>query len=525
MHNAIGIDFGTSNTLITVWDPLTQHGRCLSFPDYCRNYTQGTEHIPLIPSVIHYAPDHRRWIGNQVFEQGLYGSNRTMRWMKRYISQRSPYKLMLDGQEMTPSTAARDFLSTLLVYAKNETHPAADSIGMSVPVEAFEHYENWLTTIIHEAGFSSFRLIDEPSAAALGYGEHIQPGSVYLIFDFGGGTLHAGVVIIEDEKKGISTSRCRVLGKAGRDIGGSSIDRWLFEYVLSSFNLSSSDDVVRQVSNQLLVNCELAKEKLTTAEETTLLTGLPQGNLQLTRSQFESILDDHNLFVQINQTIRSALNKARERGFGEDAIQSVLLIGGSSQIPSVRRTIEQSFGRERVRSGHPMDAVALGAARLAGGADFYDFIQHDYAIRYTNPETGEYAYKTIIEKGTAYPSNAPEASLIVKASYTGQEKLGITIFEMSGQSQENKESFELIFDPEGYASMMPLTSLQKDQRQLFWMNENSPTFIQANPAAEQGDPRFEVKFLINQHKQLVLSVYDIKISKIILDQIPVVKLA
>jgi len=525
MHNAIGIDFGTSNTLITLWDQHEQRGHSLSLSGFTRFFPQGDEQVPLIPSLIHYTSDQRRWIGNQVLEQGLYGSNRTMRWMKRYISQRSPYKLLVDGRELTPSTAARDFLTILLGYAKIETQNTVESIGMSVPVEAFEHYESWLTSIIHDAGFSSFRLIDEPSAAALGYGEHIQPGSVYLIFDFGGGTLHAGLVIIENEKKGLSTRRCRVLGKAGRDIGGSTIDLWLFEFVLSAFHLASSDESVKLISNQLLVNCEKAKEQLSTSTEAVIQTGLPQGDILVSRSQFEDILESHNLFAQINQTIRSALNDARERGYDEDSIQSILLIGGSSQIPSVRRTIEQAFGRERVHSDHPMDAIALGAARLAGGVDFYDFIQHDYAIRYTQSETGEYEYKTIIQKGTAYPSTSPEASLTIKGAYTGQLKLGIAIFEMSGLALENKDNFELVFDQDGYARVMPLTSLERDHRQFFWMNENQPTFINADPPAAQGEPRFEVKFFINPNKQLVLSVYDIKVSKAILDQIPVVKLS
>ena len=525
MHNALGIDFGTSNTLITYWDDHQQKGYSLDIPEFSRPYLQAGEKVHLIPSLIHYAADKRRWIGNQVLNRGLYGSNRTMRWMKRYISQRSPYKLRLDGQELTPAAAARDFLLTLLAYATPLVSDDIQTIGMSVPVEAFEHYDNWLNSIVHDAGFSSFRIIDEPSAAALGYGEHIQPGSIYLIFDFGGGTLHAGMIIIEDEKKGAALSRCRVLGKAGRDIGGSTIDRWLFEYALSALNRNSDEDAVKTISNQLIVNCEQAKEHLTTAAETVLQTGLPGGDLHLSRDMFENILEEHHLFTQINQTIRSTLNAARERGYGEESIQSILLIGGSSQIPSVRRTIEQAFGRERVRVDHPMDAVALGAARLAGGTDFYDFIQHDYAIRYTNPETGEYAYKTIVQKGTSYPTAEPVASMTIKASHNGQTRLGIAIFEISAQSSENKENFELVFDFEGYARMMPLTSLEKDQRQYFWMNENSPTFIQANPPAVVGEGRFEVKFFINPNKQLALSVYDINISTIILDQTQVVKLS
>ena len=76
-----------------------------------------------------------------------------------------------------------------------------EEIGLTVPVEAFEHYEHWLTGVVEAAGLPRFRLIDEPSAAALGYGVFLEPGDVYLIFDFGGGTLDVAVIVIEDQPK------------------------------------------------------------------------------------------------------------------------------------------------------------------------------------------------------------------------------------------------------------------------------------------------------------------------------------
>jgi molecular chaperone DnaK len=107
-----------------------------------------------------------------------------------------------------------------------------------------------------------FRLIDEPSAAALGYGAHIQPGHVYLLFDFGGGTLHASVILIEAEANSATGRRCRVLGKAGRDIGGTSIDQWLFQEVLRQNHRADADEDIRRISTALLVECERVKEEL-----------------------------------------------------------------------------------------------------------------------------------------------------------------------------------------------------------------------------------------------------------------------
>lgn len=524
MSLSLGLDFGTSNTLIALSDDQIN----LTLPEFSRVFTQGDQNIEMIPSLIHYAADGRRWIGNQVLDKGLYGSNRTFRWMKRYIGQRSPIKLKLDGTEITPFTAAHEFLSTLLTFARQEIPSGIDSIGLSLPVDSFEHYENWLNEVVHASGFSSIRLIDEPSAAALGYGEHIQPGHVYLIFDFGGGTLHISVVLIESESLFKSFRRCRVLGKSARDIGGSTLDRWIYEYFLAYHHLDPANLSVLSRSNQLLVACEQAKETLSEQEQSEIRFSISDNenfHLDFTRRQFEELMDQKRLFFEINQAIRSALNGARERGYNEETIHSVLMIGGSSLIPSVRKCLEQIFGPEKIHSDHPMDAVVKGAARLAGGADFFDFIQHDYAIRYTDPSTGQYAYQPIIQRGTSYPSREVEAVINIKGAYVGQQKLGLAIFEISSGSIDQNDNLELVFDPNGFARVMPVTSSDKEERNHFWINEDSPTFVIADPPAQPGEKRFELSFYININKQLEVSVTDLLTKKMVLDHRAVIKLS
>src|SRR5512142_2156615 len=256
MPGRLAVDFGTSNTVVALWDETLQQGVPLHIPEFGMIEQQGDETISLIPSLIHYAPENRTWIGNQVIQRGLRQSPRTFRWMKRYISHRSPNKVRLDGREITPYTAGQDFLSSVLVFAAQATGFRDEEVAFSVPVEAFEHYENWLVSVAESAGMPRFRLIDEPSAAALGYGAHIQPGNVYLLFDFGGGTLHAAVVLIESEENATGGRRCRVLGKAGRDIGGTTLDQWIFQEVLRQNHRSDADESVRRMSTALLVECE-----------------------------------------------------------------------------------------------------------------------------------------------------------------------------------------------------------------------------------------------------------------------------
>lgn len=528
MAGRLGIDFGTSNTVLALWDAQQRQAVPLHIPDYGVLSLQDQEQISVIPSLVHYAADRRIWIGNQVLARDLANSPRTIRWMKRYISHRSPIKILIDDRQITPYVAGRDFLSSILVFAAEQVNLRDEEVGLSVPVEAFEHYENWLVSIAEASGMPRLRLIDEPSAAALGYGAHIQPGNVYLIFDFGGGTMHASVILIEPEDQYTSGRRCRVLGKAGRDIGGTVIDQWIFQDILKKNNLMDSDTAIRNSSTRLLLECQAIKEHLSQQETATMEMNLENPAMAIraeyTRGSFEELLDQNNLFTEINQIVRAALNIALERGYQDQDIQAVLMVGGSSQIPSVQRTFRQLFGKDKVLFHHPLDAVARGTAAFVAGIDFYDHIQHDYAIRFINAEKGQYDYKTIVQRGTAYPTRQPVSRLTIKASHQGQSQLGIAIFEIGEQRQPIGASVELVFDASGAARITQVTPHDREQRSLFWMNEQHPTFLQATPPAAQGEARFEVEFNIDYNKRLTLTARDLLTGQLALKDHPVVRL-
>jgi molecular chaperone DnaK (HSP70) len=535
MAGRLAVDFGTSNTVLAVWDDTRHEGVPLHLAEFGRHitYRRGDEvgeHIAIIPSLIHYTADKRRWLGVQVLSHHVYDSERTFRWMKRYIARRSPVKMRLDGREISHADAGRDFLTAVLTAAAVELDLRDEEVAFTVPVEAFEDYENWLTEVAETAGISRFRLIDEPSAAALGYGAHIQPGDVYLIFDFGGGTLDVAVVLIEAHAGQVAGRRCRVLGKAGADVGGATIDGWLFQELVRQNGHSEADDEIRQLSRVLLTECEWAKELLTFQDRVEVNFRHPESDLVLTgvltRNQLEDLFDAHGAFTQIDQTIRRALNAARDRGYDEDSVKAVLMVGGSSLIPSVQQTVQRIFGRERVLLRRPLDAVARGAAAFVAGVDFYDHIQHDYAFRYVDPKRGAYEYRPIVSRGTAYPTTEPVARMTVKASHDGQTHLGIAIFEL-GERRQSREarSVELVFDPRGAARVRHLTPEEEDRQYYFWVNEHSPTFLQADPPAKRGEPRFEVEFGIDANKRLLITARDLKTKRLMYRNHPVVKLS
>lgn len=532
MPGRLAIDFGTSNTVAAVWDPARREGVPLHVPDYGRTFDQSGESISVIPSLIHYASDRRRWIGSQVLDQGLYESERTFRWMKRYVAHRSPLQRRLDGRSVSPLEAGRDFLTAVLTFAAAELELGDEEIGLTVPVESYEHYEDWLVGVVGSAGIRRFRLIDEASAAALGYGAHIQPGDVYLVFDFGGGTLDVAAILIEAEEDPSSAlgRRCRVLGKAGAEVGGALVDQWLFQEVLRRNDRYDADDDIRPVSPALLVACERAKERLSRDEQAEVRVEMPSTGGVLTatftRAELEDLLDEREAFTQIDQAVRRALNAARERGYAEEDFRSVLMVGGSSQIPAVQRAVQRMFGRDRVMLNRPIAAVARGAAAFVAGVDFYDHIQHDYAIRWTNPEKGDYDYRVIVPRGTPYPTHDPVARLSIKGTYDGQNRLGIAVFELGERRGQGGggPAVELVFDPSGAARVVQVSADEEERRTRFWMNEEQPTFLDAEPPASAGEQRFQVEFGIDGNKRLLITARDLRTGRVSYHEHPVVKL-
>jgi molecular chaperone DnaK (HSP70) len=531
MPGRLAIDFGTSNTVVAVWDEARREALPLFVPDYgVRVAPQGPEGeaVPVVPSLIHYAPGNRRWLGQQVHDRDLFDDPATFRWMKRYVAQRYLLKRQVHGAAVSASDAGRDFLTPLLAFCAAELRIGDEEVALTTPVEAFEHYQDWLAGAAEAAGLPRFRLIDEASAAALGYGAHVQPGHVYLLFDFGGGTLDVSVVLIEEPAAILAGRRSRVLGKAGTDLGGMTLDGWLYREALRRLGRREGADDVRSLSRPLLRACERAKERLSVQERAEVAVTDPvTGALlatEFTRGEFEELLDRHEAFAQIEGTVRRALNQARDRGYGEEQVRSVLLVGGGSLIPAVRRGVQHMFGRERVRLHRPLDAVARGAAALVAGVDFYDHIQHDYALRFVHPQTGRYDYRPLVKRGTPYPTAAPLARLTVKASHDGQTHLGLAIFELGEPRAHPPGALELVFDPGGAARLVPVSADEAERRTHFWINERTPTFLVADPPARRGESRFEVEFGIDGNKRLLITARDLGTGRLTHRDFPVVKL-
>jgi molecular chaperone DnaK len=110
MAGRLGVDFGTSNTVVALWDEASGDAETVRVPDYGRFFGDGADSVLVVPSLIHYTGDGRQFLGDQVRSRNLYHAAGTFRWMKRYIANRSPLKVPVNGRQLSHHEVGRDLL-------------------------------------------------------------------------------------------------------------------------------------------------------------------------------------------------------------------------------------------------------------------------------------------------------------------------------------------------------------------------------------------------------------------------------
>ncbi len=515
----LGVDFGVSNTVVAVREGNPRRSRAIPLPGRSRNIRAGAgdEQVPVIPSLIHYSPDGHRWTGQEVMERGLPESPGTVSRMKHYISSRSSARIVLSGSTRSYREAGSDFLVEILSSLSGENPRRIETV-FAVPPEADGHYREWILSAAGAIGMSHVRVVDEASAAALGYRLPLRPGEVFMLFGLGGGSLEVCVVRVEEDGAGI---RCRVLGSARDALGGMYMDRWIAAGVgeLAEHQGTGTGSSLPD----LLRSCRMAREDLTFLERTEIRAGEGPA-YPFTRSCLEKILEGHGFFSRLHSTIQQALQTAGSRGYTEEDLAGVLMTGGCSLIPSIKAAVEERFGRSRTHSKYPLDAVARGASEFFPEDDNDFQLKHDYALRFWNSGKMNYEFRTIARRGQRCPSSRPVSRFLIRGTYEGQTQLGIPVYELPGAEQGNQyRSRELVSDPEGGVRLVESRD-ESDQRAAFWVNERDPFFLTADPPTLPGESRFELSFSLDGNKQLLVSARDLKTGRIAVENRPVIRL-
>lgn len=525
------IDFGTSNTVIARWNAATDTAELVKLPGLSQ---QLRSLPPLIPSLVYVEDAQIAKIiaGQTVRDRGLDFANnpRYFRSFKRGIgTEIQGFLPELDGRNLSFEQIGEWFLQELINNLRGETGENLQSLVLTVPVDSFESYRNWLMGVCQSLMVEQIRILDEPTAAALGYGAADQ--ELLLVIDFGGGTIDLSLVqlspkttenqgyILKWGKKmlGESTNQrknlARVIAKAGDNLGGADIDNWLVDYFQTTQELPKSILTTRLAERLKIKLTSTTEAKEVYFNDETLETY----ELALDRDRFENILKQQRFFERLDNLMTQVLQQARRNGVETQDINSVLLVGGSVQIPAVQNWVKQYFDEAKIRNDHNFEAIATGALQVSRTVEVKDFLYHSYGIRYWNRQTSSHSWHSIIKTGQPYPTERP-IELILGASNPNQSSIELIIGEL-GQETSNTEVY---FD--GDRLVTRLGASANNSVQALNDREGARTIAQLNPLGNPGSDRLKLLFSVDSKRYLRITVEDLLTQETLQNNYIVVKL-
>ncbi len=514
----VAIDFGTSNTVVCTQDPVTQMPRTLKFEHFSRRFETASGQVNMVPSLVFVKEDGRLVVGERVRQErlGFAQPQRLFQAFKRDLAaEYQPPPRQIDGSAYTPEIVSERFLQTIW---QQLSHLSPTQVIFTVPVGAFERYLNWFRDFAAQLNVS-VRLVDESTAAALGYAVQ-HSGSVVLVIDFGGGTLDLSLVRTVAGSGGQQVLRAEVLAKSDAYVGGVDIDSWIVEHHLQQIG-SSRSEVEGVGWLNLLEMAEKLKIKLSTVSEAKESwfddENFMSHELQLSREELEDILETRQALEQIRQALDELLGMAQSKGIGKAAIEQVLLVGGSCQIPAVQQLVTSYFGRQRVKLDKPFDAVARGALAL-GQVEVEDYLRHRYAIRLWETHTRDYSYFPLFDKGTKYPC-VREESLMLQVATEGQREIRLDVGEVAEVAQA-----EVSYDAKGRMTSSWLNKQAEFRPLVETLQATSVCVAHLDPLGQTGVDRIEVAFEVNEQRVLLATVRDLLTAKLLVDRGAIAKL-
>ena len=366
---AVGIDLGTTHSLVAA----VRHGVAECLPD-----AQGRV---LLPSAVRYLDAERRQIGFDALAARATDPANVITSVKRLmgrgladIAHRDSMAYGLTGEggmvkvataagEKSPIEVSAEILATLRYRAEDTFDDELYGVVITVPAYFDEGQRQATKDAAQLAGLNVLRLISEPTAAAIAYGLDNASEGVYAVYDLGGGTFDISILRLT---QGVF----EVVATGGDSaLGGDDYDHALADFAAAEAGIAPGSDLDRSA---LLVAARAAKEALTDAEATGFEATLSGGALRvaLRREQFEAVTA-----ALTQRTIAAVRKVVRDARLAPDELEGVVLVGGATRMPQVRRAVAECFGREPLVNLDPDQVVALGAAIQAnqlagnGGAD------------------------------------------------------------------------------------------------------------------------------------------------------------
>jgi len=413
MGRAVGIDLGTTNSVISILDG--------GEPQVVAN----AEGNRTTPSVVAFAKNGEVLVGDQAKRQAITNPERTIRSVKRHMGE--DWSIEIDDKTYTSQEISARILQKLKADAEAYLGEPVTKAVITVPAYFGDAQRQATKEAGQIAGLEVERIVNEPTAASLAYGLDSKADEIILVFDLGGGTFDVSVLEIGE---GVF----EVKSTAGdTHLGGDDWDDTVMTWLVDGFKADHGVDLSKDpmAMTRLKEAAEKAKIELSTVQETEInlpfITATADGPIHLlttlSRSEFERMTAD------LTERIRAPFERAvKDAGVPLSDIDHVLLVGGSTRMPAVSELVEELGGQEPNRGVNPDEVVALGAAIQAGvlTGDVSGILLLDVTPLTLGVETEGNLFTKMIEKNTTIPTRKSE---IFTTAADGQPEVEINVLQ------------------------------------------------------------------------------------------------
>ena len=427
MGKIIGIDLGTTNSCVAVMEG----GKA--------TVVTNTEGSRTTPSVVAFTKSGERLVGEPAKRQAVTNADRTISSIKRHMG--SDYRVEIEGKKYSPQEISAMILQKLKADAENYLGEKVSEAVITVPAYFNDAQRQATKDAGRIAGLDVKRIINEPTAAALAYGLDNDSEQKIMVYDLGGGTFDVSIIEIGE---GV----IEVLATNGDNkLGGDDFDKKITDYMIADFKTKEGIDLSndKMALQRLREAAEKAKKELSSSTTTNINlpfitaneTGPKHFEMDLTRAKFDELTHD-----LVDRTVIPVQNALKDAGLTAADLSKVLLVGGSTRMPSVQEKVRQLTGHEPSKTLNPDECVALGASiqggKLAGDAGAGDILLLDVTPLSLSIETLGGVATKLIERNTTIPTKKSQVF-----STAADNQTAVDIHVVQGERQFAKDNKSL----------------------------------------------------------------------------------